>query len=70
MLCPNCHGTRFVLINGQPVPCPECGGMGELHCCDGLQEQIDPAADVSDAAASSNSTHNTGKSNCPPRNNR
>jgi hypothetical protein len=46
MLCPNCHGTRFVTADGRPVPCPECGGLGEIHCCDGLQEQYDPAADA------------------------
>ena len=28
-----------VLVNGQRVPCPECAGVGEIHCCDGLQEQ-------------------------------
>lgn len=42
MLCPRCYGTRFVLVHGQRVPCPECGGMGEVHCCDGLTEQPDP----------------------------
>lgn len=21
------------------IPCPECGGTGTLHCCEGLQEQ-------------------------------
>jgi DnaJ-class molecular chaperone len=39
MLCPRCHGTHVVWDDGRPVPCPECGGAGELHCCDGLQEQ-------------------------------
>ncbi|OWK44472.1 hypothetical protein FRUB_02404 [Fimbriiglobus ruber] len=29
-------------MNGQRVPCPECGAMGEVHCCDGLQSQPDP----------------------------
>jgi hypothetical protein len=42
MLCPRCHGTRSVLDHGQPRPCPDCGGMGEIHCCDGLTEQPDP----------------------------
>jgi hypothetical protein len=42
MLCPRCHGTRYVLHHGQRLPCPDCGGMGELHCCDGLTEQPDP----------------------------
>ena len=39
MLCPRCHGTHVVLVNGQRLPCPECAGIGEIHCCDGLQEQ-------------------------------
>jgi len=42
MLCPYCHGTRWVTRNGLRVPCPECAGVGEVHCCDGLQEQLDP----------------------------
>lgn len=39
MLCPLCHGHRFFFYHGQLVPCPECEGQGEIHCCDGLQEQ-------------------------------
>jgi hypothetical protein len=39
MLCPLCYGKHIVLINGARVPCPECAGLGELHCCDGLREQ-------------------------------
>lgn len=42
MLCPRCHGTHVVVVNGRRLPCPECGGMGEIHCCDGLQEQVEP----------------------------
>jgi hypothetical protein len=42
MLCPTCHGQRFLFINDQLAPCPECGGYGEVHCCDGLQEQPEP----------------------------
>ncbi|HJZ59513.1 MAG TPA: hypothetical protein VKE74_31505 [Gemmataceae bacterium] len=41
MLCPRCHGMHVILVNGQRVPCPECQGMGEIHCCDGLTEQPD-----------------------------
>ncbi len=41
MLCSNCHGQHFVVRKGQLVPCPECGGMGEIHCCDGLVAQPD-----------------------------
>ncbi len=39
MLCPQCYGKHVVLINNSWIPCPECGGIGELHCCDGLREQ-------------------------------
>lgn len=43
MLCPVCHGHRLVIINGRPEPCSECGGLGVLHCCEGLVEQPDDA---------------------------
>lgn len=46
MLCPRCHGTHVVLVSGQRVPCPECGGVGEIHCCDGLTEQPDADCDA------------------------
>jgi hypothetical protein len=39
MLCPRCYGKHVVVTNGSRVPCPECAGIGELHCCDGLREQ-------------------------------
>jgi hypothetical protein len=42
MLCPVCYGRHFVLVEGRQVPCPECQGFGELHCCDGLTEQPGP----------------------------
>jgi hypothetical protein len=41
MLCPCCHGQHFVIRGGQLAPCPECGGMGEIHCCDGLTSQAE-----------------------------
>jgi hypothetical protein len=41
MLCPRCYGKHVVLERGARVPCPECAGIGELHCCDGLREQGD-----------------------------
>jgi hypothetical protein len=41
MLCPICHGRHFILESGRPLPCPECQGFGEVHCCDGLAEQPD-----------------------------
>ena len=39
VLCPHCHGTRVVTTDGRDAPCEECGGRGEIHCCEGLQEQ-------------------------------
>lgn len=48
MLCPVCHGTHVTVVAGRRVPCPECGGLGEIHCCDGLQEQIDPPTATGD----------------------
>ena len=45
MLCPRCHGTHVIVEAGQPRPCPECQGMGEIHCCDGLTEQPDASTD-------------------------
>jgi hypothetical protein len=41
MLCPSCHGRHWVVHCGRMVPCPECGGIGEVHCCDGLAAQRD-----------------------------
>jgi hypothetical protein len=26
------------------VPCPDCGGQGIAHCCDGICEQPHPAS--------------------------
>jgi hypothetical protein len=46
MLCPHCHGTHFAIVNGQRLPCPDCAGMGEIHCCDGLMEQPDPTGEM------------------------
>jgi hypothetical protein len=46
MICPRCHGTRFVVVNDGRLPCPECAGIGELHCCDGLSEQPDPTGET------------------------
>jgi hypothetical protein len=48
MLCPRCYGKHVVTLNGSRIPCPECAGVGELHCCDGLREQDDcPITDSS-----------------------
>jgi len=50
MLCGSCrHSGRvgFVRANAstdgrvdeQLIPCPDCGGSGIAHCCDGICEQ-------------------------------
>ena len=46
MLCSSCHGQHFVIRGGQMVPCMECGGVGEIHCCDGLTAQPDDPPDA------------------------
>jgi|GEM_PF-3297001 len=52
MLCPRCYGKHVVTFNGSRIPCPECAGIGELHCCDGLREQEDcPVASPSSASS-------------------
>jgi hypothetical protein len=61
MLCPRCHGTHFVLTNGLRLPCPECGGVGEINCCDGLMEQPDPTGDAVQVPQTANGT------TCPVR---
>jgi len=39
MLCPNCHGRHLITSMRGVRPCPECGGAGEIHCCEGMQSQ-------------------------------
>lgn len=45
MLCDTCHGSGMIPQRPAPdqpprlVPCPDCGGTGVGHCCDGLAEQ-------------------------------
>jgi hypothetical protein len=48
MRCESCHGTGQLAAAGDDVlscaaagpplalPCPECGGCGIAHCCDGI----------------------------------
>lgn len=38
MVCSHCHGQRWLMCQGRPYPCPECGGQGGNSCCDGLME--------------------------------
>jgi hypothetical protein len=42
MLCSHCHGRHVTFVDGQVRPCEECGGLGEVHCCEGLQAQPEP----------------------------
>jgi hypothetical protein len=37
MRCYFCDGTGVRKEAGGSSPCPECGGCGFSHCCDGLQ---------------------------------
>jgi hypothetical protein len=50
MLCDTCRFTErpgFVRArtrsahepDGEMIPCPDCGGTGIAHCCDGVCEQ-------------------------------
>jgi len=52
MLCDTCRWTErpgFVPARGRAradgkdemIPCPDCGGQGIGHCCDGICEQPD-----------------------------
>ena len=52
MLCETCRWTEqpgFVRASGRAgndepgdmIPCPDCGGQGVAHCCDGICEQPD-----------------------------
>ena len=49
MRCQFCDGGKIdwpTLIDGRQhtvkIDCPECGGTGHLHCCEGLREQPHP----------------------------
>jgi hypothetical protein len=32
------------MVKGLAQPCAECGGLGEVQCCEGLQAQPEPPA--------------------------
>jgi len=34
---------------GGLIPCPDCGGSGIVHCCDGICEQPELARNATDA---------------------
>jgi CDGSH-type Zn-finger protein len=67
MLCSRCYGRRMVMENGQPLPCPECGGFGDVPCCDGLHEAaVDSAsAEAELAVTESRSTASPGSPRTP-----
>jgi hypothetical protein len=44
VLCPHCHGKHIIILDGHARPCAECGGLGAVHCCEGLQAQPEPPA--------------------------
>lgn len=58
MRCETCQGTGKTMSRapfGDPakdlytctmIACPECGGSGVTHCCDGMREQPDGARDA------------------------
>jgi hypothetical protein len=37
MRCNFCDGTGMRPQGAVLLPCPECGGCGVAHCCDGIQ---------------------------------
>jgi DnaJ-class molecular chaperone len=48
MICPTCHGEHYLVLPYAQhglvmavVPCPDCGGHGRVHCCDGQRAQPD-----------------------------
>ncbi len=59
MLCHRCHRQHWVVRGGQITPCPECGGMGEIHCCEGLVAQPEVAAFAGPVAVSPGSAEET-----------
>lgn len=38
---PEITGTRTPIPFPFCEPCPDCGGSGRAHCCEGLREQPD-----------------------------
>lgn len=57
MRCETCQGmgtsyklAHIVRIGNEisPGPCPDCGGSGISHCCDGIREQRDPGDETPD----------------------
>lgn len=62
MLCESCrHSGRVGFVRAAShasaddridehtgmIPCPDCGGTGIAHCCDGICEQPQASSDIS-----------------------
>ena len=48
MRCDHCQGTGWydAIVDRKDrilarLPCPECGGYGEVSCCEGTEREID-----------------------------
>ena len=39
------HTSSDDRVDERLIPCPDCGGSGIAHCCDGICEQPDTARD-------------------------
>ena len=61
MLCPRCYGKHVIQVRGAWAPCPECGGAGALHCCDGLRDpgECGPESRAADPKAPDRTTSAT-----------
>jgi hypothetical protein len=64
MICETCRWTsRLGFIPARPsgqsdtqcdmIPCPDCGGQGIAHCCDGICEQstVHPLTEIAKSPA-------------------
>jgi hypothetical protein len=46
MRCNFCDGSGMRPQGAVLLPCPECGGCGVAHCCDGIQACCEVEGDV------------------------
>jgi hypothetical protein len=55
MGCRTCQLKGFVLVREPAgftwLPCPDCGGYGTLHCCEGDQAQAETTDQETEHAA-------------------
>jgi len=45
------HTSTNDRVDEQLIPCPDCGGSGIAHCCDGICEQPNAPSDRAPDAA-------------------